>query len=247
MKARKVAAMHGWLWIRRGWELFQKSAVLWVVLVMIGFTGLIALSMMPTVGEPLATLLFPALLAGLMQGCRALERGEELELSHLFAGFGLHTQQLVTLGGVNLVGQLLIFGVMMLTGGATLAGLLMSETPVEQAVLAQAVAGAGAAILIGMALFVVLMMAGQYAPMLVAFDQLTALPALKTSLRACLDNLLPLTVYGLLMLPFAMLASLPAMLGWLLLLPLMVTSTYAAYRDLFASDEVAASSPADAA
>lgn len=243
MKARKVPAMHGWLWIRQGWELFQKSAVLWVVLVMIGFTGLIALSMMPTVGEPLATLLFPALLAGLMQGCRALERGEELELSHLFAGFGHHTQQLVTLGGVNLVGQLLIFGVMMITGGATLAGLLMSETPVEQAVLAQAVASAGAAILIGMALFVVLMMAGQYAPMLVTFDQLTAVPALKTSLRACLDNLLPLTVYGLLMLPFAMLASIPAMLGWLLLLPLMVTSTYVAYRDIFQTEEMAAPSP----
>lgn len=236
MRARKVSALHGWLWIRQGWVLFQKSAVLWVVLVMIGFTGLIALSMMPGVGEPLATLLFPALLAGLMQGCRALERGEELELSHLFAGFGHHTQQLVTLGGVNLVGQLLIFGVMMITGGATLAGLLMSEAPVDQAVLAQAVAGAGASILIGLGLFLMLMMAGQYAPMLVTFDRLTAIPALKTSLRACADNILPLSVYGVLLLPLAMLASIPAMLGWLLLLPVLVTSTYAAYCDLFEFD-----------
>jgi len=234
MEAQKVAALHGWQWIREGWDLFRKSPVLWVVLIVVGLTGLIALSAVPVVGEPLATLLFPALLAGYMQGCRALERGEELELAHLFAGFRHHSQQLVTLGGVNLVGQLLIFGVMMLTGGSTLVSLLMGDkAPDNPDVFAAAIAGAGFAILIGFALFSVLLMASQFAPMLVTFDRSTAIPALKASLKACLNNILPLSVYGLMMLPFALAASLPAMLGWLVLLPVMITSMYVAYRDLF--------------
>lgn len=234
MEIRKVAALRGWQWIREGWTLFQKSPVLWVVLVVIGLTGLIALSAVPTVGEPLATLLFPALLAGYMQGCRALERGEELELAHLFAGFRHHSQQLVTLGGVNLVGQLLIFGVMMLAGGATLVSLFMGGKPVDDpALLGQAVASAGLALFIGFVLFSVLLMAGQFAPMLVTFDRSPAVPALKASLRACLDNILPLSVYCLMLLPFALAASIPAMLGWLVLLPVLFTSLYSAYCDLF--------------
>lgn len=236
METRKVTALHGWQWIREGWTLFQKSPVLWVVLVVIGLTGLIALSAVPTVGEPLATLLFPALLAGYMQGCRALDRGEELELAHLFAGFRHHSQQLVTLGGINYVGQLLIFGVMTLAGGATLVGLFMSGKPIDDpALVSQAVAGAGFAILLGFALFAALLMAGQFAPMLVTFDKAGAIPALKASLMACLDNIVPISVYCLMLLPFALAASLPAMLGWLVLLPVLFTSLYAAYRDLFAS------------
>jgi uncharacterized membrane protein len=59
------------------------------------------------------------------------------------------------------------------------------------------------------------------------------LPAMKVSLRAFLRNMIPLTAYGLLLLPFAILASLPMMLGWLVLLPVIITSLYAIYRDLF--------------
>ena len=62
-----------------------------------------------------------------MFGCHALAQGEELELAHLFAGFQQHAQKLVTLGGINLVAQLLILGVMMLTGGATLVGIMMDS------------------------------------------------------------------------------------------------------------------------
>jgi uncharacterized membrane protein len=60
---------------------------------------------------------------------------------------------------------------------------------------------------------------------------------MKASLRAFLRNMIPLTVYGLLLLPFAILASLPMMLGWLVLLPVIITSLYAIYRDLFPMEE----------
>jgi uncharacterized membrane protein len=51
--------------------------------------------------------------------------------------------------------------------------------------------------------------------------------------RATLVNLLPLLVYSLMVLPFALLATLPYMLGWLVLLPVLITVQYAIYRDMF--------------
>jgi len=238
MEARKVNASHGWMWIKHGYWLFRKNPLLWMALTAIGVIGMLGIAVIPVVGDPLATLLFPALLAGFMFGCHALAKGEELELAHLFAGFRQHAQQLVTLGGVNLVGQLLILGVMMLTGGATLVGILMSGKPVDDpAILVQAVAGAGFALLLGMTLFSVLMMAMQFAPMLVIFGKMRPIPALKTSLRAFLRNVIPLTVYAAMLLPFAVLATLPMMLGWLVFLPVVITSLYAIYRDLFPTQE----------
>lgn len=234
MEARKVEAANGWLWIKQGYALFRQSAVLWVVLVMIGMAGLVVLASVPVVGDPLATLLFPVLLGGLMMGCRAQESGEELELAHLFAGFRKNAQQLVALGGINLVSQLLILGVMGLTGGATLVSIMMSSQPeTDPAAVTAAVAGAGVALLIGATLFCVLLLAMEFAPMLVIFGGLQPVAALKASLRACLRNVGALSIYGIAIILLGLVASMPMMLGWLILLPVMVTSMYASYRDLF--------------
>ena len=234
MEARKVNAINGWMWIKQGYWLFRKNPLLWMALTAIGVIGMLGIAIIPVVGDPLATLLFPVLLAGFMFGCHALAQGEELELAHLFAGFQQNAHQLVTLGGINLVGQLLILGVMMLTGGATLVSILMSgKPPDDPAILMQAIAGAGFALLLGVTLFTILLMAMQFAPMLVIFGKMPPIPALKTSLRAFLRNMIPLTVYGVMLLPFAILATLPIMLGWLVLLPIVIASLYAIYRDLF--------------
>jgi uncharacterized membrane protein len=182
----------------------------------------------------LVSLLMPAVLVGLMAGCRALSQDEELELAHLFSGFKQHTSQFVTLGGISLVGQLLIFGVMMLVGGATLVGILMNGQPdADPSVMMQAVAGAGFAVLLGIVLFSLLMMAMQFAPMLVYFRNVPPLQAMKLSLRAFIHNVGPMLVYGITFMFLAILASLPMMLGWLVLLPLVFTSLYASYSDIF--------------
>jgi len=250
MEARKVSVTHGWMWIKQGYWLFKKSPLIWTVLTSIGFVGIFAIASIPVIGDPLSTLIFPALLAGFMFGCHALAQGEELELPHLFSGFKQHANKLVTLGGMNLVGQLLILGLMMLTGGAALVSIMMSGKPVDDpAQLLQALAGAGLALTMGAILFSILLMAMQFAPMLVIFRNMAPLPAMKASLRAFLRNMMPLTIYGLMLLPFAILASLPMMLGWLFLLPIIITSLYAIYRDLFPmeGDLAEAEGEADAA
>ena len=244
MEPQSLAAGQGWIWIKQGFALFKKAPLLWVVLLLIFLAGAVALSSIPVVGEPLLSLLMPVILAGLMTGCRALENGEELELAHLFSGFHRQTTQLITLGGIALVGQYLIFGLMMLVGGAELVGILMSSKPdADPNILVQAAAAAGFALLLGAVLFSVLMMAMQFAPMLVFFNNIAPQQALKLSLRAFLNNVGAMLVYATTFMLLAILASLPMMMGWLVLLPLVFTSLYACFCDIFPAEKKASAPP----
>jgi uncharacterized membrane protein len=234
MEVKQLPATQGWAWIKQGYALFMKAPLLWVTLVIICFTAAMALSNIPVLGEPLLSLLTPVVLAGLMSGARAVHRGEELELAHLFSGFQHSTSSLVTLGGITLVGQYLIFGVMLMVGGGTLVGIMMSHDPVTDSnIMTQAIEGAGLAVLLGLLLFSVLMTAMQFAPMLVYFNQATPWQAMQLSLQAFIKNVAPMLMYSMTFVLLAILASLPMMLGWLVLLPIVFTSLYASYCDIF--------------
>lgn len=246
MEPQHLQAGQGWQWIKRGYALFMKAPLLWVVLLVICFAAAALLSVIPVAGEALTSLLLPVVLAGIMTGCRAVEKDDELELAHLFSGFHKHTSQLVTLGGISLVAQLLIFGAMMLVGGSSLVGILMSgQPPQDPQVIVDAMAGAGFAVLLGLVLFSILMMAMQFAPMLVYFNNVAPVEALKLSLRAFLANIGPMLLYGITLMILAVLASIPMMLGWLVLMPIIFTSLYASYRNIFPfAEESAAGAPA---
>jgi hypothetical protein len=245
MEIKSLDIASGWLWIKQGSYLFKKSPALLIALSLIAIAGAIGVASIPTVGEPFSAFLFPVIFSGLLWGCHALEHDEELELAHLFIGFQRNTQKLVMLGALNLLGNYLILGVMKITGGGELVDLMMSNSPdVDPAVIMHAVSGGAIAIVISIILSIIFLMATQFAPMLVTFNKLSPLAALKASLLGSWRNLVPLSVYGVMMMLFMIVATLPLMLGWFVLLPIMVTSIYAAYRGIFPGpDEVATSEP----
>jgi uncharacterized membrane protein len=244
MEIRRCNAINGWLWIKQGYALFMKSPLLWIVLLLICLIGAVACSSIPVIGEPLVSLLMPVVLVGLMAGCRTLQQNDELELAHLLSGFHHQFTRLVSLGGIALVSQFLIFGLMMLVGGATLVSFLMSGQPdPDPEVVLQAVAGAGLAVIVGVTLFSLLLMAMQFAPLLVYFDNIDPLQAMKLSLRAFMYNIGPMLVYGLTFAFLAILASIPMMLGWLILLPLVFTTLFASYLDIFVPTPATEASP----
>jgi uncharacterized membrane protein len=234
MEARQVATEHGWFWVKQGFELFKKNPILWIALTFLATLGLIVVSNIPMVGDALSTLLFPVIMAGFMQGSRALQQGRELELAHLFTGFKQNTASLITLGGVFLVSQILITQVMKMLGAGALVDLIMSGQRVEDpAILAQAMDGAGLGMTVGMVLLFVLMIAMQFSSALVLFKQCSPIAAMQTSARACLNNLMPLSLYGAVMMVLSFLATASVMLGWLILLPVAIATVYTAYQDLF--------------
>ena len=239
MEIRSVEARLGWQWIADGFTLFRKNPLIWIVLCIILLLFAVAMAAIPMLGQFVFTLLSPVLLAGLMVGCKALEQGEELEIAHLFAGFQKNPTPLVTIGGVYLVGQVLIIGVAMLIGGSVMLDLLMGGKEFDQATLMNMMSSIMLALLVAMALSIPLMMATWFAPLLVIFDDMPALAAMRLSFFACLKNFMPFLVYGIMLLVLAVVAAIPFGLGLFILVPTLFASIYASYKNIF---EKAASS-----
>lgn len=239
MKMRIVPASHGWLWIKQAFGIFRQSPLIWIALsVSVILLGAI-LGMIPFLGSLLFQLIAPALTAGLMLGCRAQQQGEELEIAHLFAGFKSHGAQLVTIGGIYLTGMLLIAAVVGLIGGEPMIRAMTAGHPDATAVATTGMAGMSMLpVLVGLALLVPLLMAYWFAPALIVFGNMRPIDAMKTSLAASINNFTAFLVYGLTIFLLFILATLPLMLGFLVMIPLAFISYYTAFEDVFGDDEI---------
>lgn len=230
LEGRGVGAGRGWDWIVEGYALFRKQPGIWILISVVLGATFIVISMIPLLGSLANALLFPIFGAGLMLGCRALEAGGTLELAHLFAGFKQRTGDLVMVGAFNLFGWVVIaFAVFTVVGGGVFMGIMRGGA-----------AGAGisvASMLIAMllvaALSVPLYMATWFAPALIVLHEVAPLAALKASFYACLRNWIPFLVYGVVLMILGIVAAIPFGLGYLVLVPVLVASVYAAYRDIF--------------
>jgi uncharacterized membrane protein len=239
MEIRKLNAARGWLWIKHGFQLILRNPLMSFSLALVcGLIIFIALNV-PQFGPVIVVLLMPVLMAGYMRVCRALEEDEEIELSHLFNGFQKHAKPLFALGGITLLGMVIIAITMISLGGDELTTLLESVNSAsdpQMLVDSMWAAGTGVAlsITIGFALAFVLMLALQYAPMLVYFSDVPPIAALRASLAGTLRNFIPYTVYSLIMQVVALvLGLLPFGIGLVVLLPLGLTSLYVSYRNIF--------------
>lgn len=241
MKIERVPASHGWLWIKLGYRLITRSPFLSIVLAAIAAAIIFLAMSLPGLGLLLSILLLPVLMAGYMRACLAMEHSEEVELPYLFAGFKKHPAALVSLGGFLLMGLIVTSLAISLVGGEALATVLNDFKASEDAVgLITALQGAGSSVMlslmVGFALVAVLMLALQYAPMLVFFNGMAPLAAIKLSLQGSFRNLVPFTVYSLIMQLVGAVASvIPFELGMLFVIPLGLTSMYTSYRDIFSS------------
>lgn len=239
MEIKKLTALHGWTWIKQGYQLLMRSPILALSTALIGAMGILLAMMLPYVGPLLAVLLMPVLLAGYMRICRALEQEEEVELTDLFAGFKRNTPSLITLGAMLMMGMLVASMVMVAVGGDALTALMEQvQTANDPQVLMDALSNADGniafAVLLGFSLMFVLIMAWQFAPMLVFFSDLTPFAALHASFLGTLRNILPYMVYSLLTQILAVLLGvLPYGVGLILLLPLGLASLYVSYRNIF--------------
>jgi hypothetical protein len=243
MEPRTVAAAHGWTWIAQGFALFRKSPSMWIALILILLAATKALSVLPLLGI-VFVLLMPVFIVGLMEGCRALERGESLQVAHLAAGFKKNAAQLVTIGGISLVGNLAVMMIVLSLGGEAMAMLTKTlsqstgATP-PSAEAQAAVTTVARALLVGTMVSLPLLMALWYAPLLVYFHDLGPLAAMKSSLLACVKNALPLLVYGLAILA-GMFLAMPVAIAlrqydvalWVLA-PIVLPSLYISYKDIY--------------
>jgi len=233
MKARMVEAGNGWQWIVSGFGLFRKAPLLWIALTIVLVIIWMVSFAIPLLGPLLFNLLSPVLFAGLMLGCRAVDKGEELEFAHLLAGFHNNSVSLVTIGGVYLVGTIVVVGIIFVTTGGSMLPTVMQKAPGDLQMMADALRSLALALTIGLAIYVPLLMLIWFAPLLVVFENLKPVDAMKASFNACVVNWLPFLIYGLAILVLWFIASIPLFLGLIVLLPVLICSVYASYTDMF--------------
>lgn len=228
---KSVAAERGWSWIATGWELFKKQAGMWIALVLVAFVIFVVLAFIPVVGSLASFVLSPVFAAGVLTGCRAIQEGHELEIGHLFAGFREKFAPLVTVGVIYLGASIVIALVVGLATGASIFALFAGGTP--EAATPAALMSVLLAVLVMFALLVPVIMAVWFAPALVLFHGKGAVEAMKESFTGCLRNIVPFLIYGVVMMVFGVLAAIPLGLGWLVLGPVLCTSFFASYEDIY--------------
>ena len=228
-----VVPGHALDWLAAGWRIFMRAPLVWALQALIFFVILAALGMVPFLGWAAAPVTLPVLVAGMLSGARALDRGDPLHVGQLFDGLRQHAGNLLLVGLFHLLGLLLaalaaaaIGGSAILTGAA--AGAL------------GAIAGAGVAaggMMLGVVVFTVLwallMMALWFAPALVMLHEVAPLDAMRLSARACFHNLLAFIVLAALLYVLVWVAMIPAGLGMLVLVPVIAGALYAAWKETF--------------
>jgi len=235
-------AGEGAAWIGSGWRLFTRAALMWIIAMLILFVIYIVANFIPIVGPIVMHVLNPVFAAGLMVACASLDRGGEVELDHLFAGFRKNLGSLVIVGIVIGLVELAILMAFLGIAGVGLLGGILTAASGEQAeqILEASVIPLVLGTLVMLALLVPVFMAYWFAPALVVLHDVEPMAALRESFMGCLRNIVPSLVYGIIMLLATLLVALTLGLGLLVWVPLFFTSTYAAYRDIFTAKAAAA-------
>lgn len=235
MEANTVDVSRGIAWFTGGFRLFMKNPGVWIVLGVIYLAVVFVLSLIPVLGGLLLFLLLPVLTAGLLFAARETDRDRPADFQHVFQGFRDKDKltPLLALGGLALAGLIASLALAFVIGGGSVLAMLAGRGH------AALTGGAGAAVIVALlavlAVQLVVAMALAYAVPLVMFKATPASRALASSLRACLRNFLPLTVFGVMFFFAAVLATLPLLIGWIVLLPASAGMLYLSYKDLYES------------
>jgi uncharacterized membrane protein len=234
-----VTTGRGVVWWSDAWRLFTAAPGIWIAITLLYGAILIGLSIIPLLGQVASTLLQPVLFAGLVLGCRAVDRGGKLSVSHLFAGFDHKPGPLFVLGALYFAGWLVVacvavFLMIMVIGAGTLGALLSGDAMQAATALLSVMSLGAIVVLLVAALFVVpLLMAIWFAPALIVLRGDEPFAAMRTSFRASMRNIPPFLVYGLVGLVFSLLACIPLFLGLLVFMPVASATIYTSYKDIF--------------
>jgi uncharacterized membrane protein len=234
-----VPSAHGATWWGDGWRLFTASPGTWIAITVLFVILMLMLALIPILGTVATTALSPVFAGGVLSGCRKLDRGGALTIGDLFTSFSDRPGPLVAVGLLYLAGSLVIVVAVVacVVGAVGMAGMsaLLSGDPMRAGMAIFATLGIGAALaaLVAMLLGIPLLMAYWFAAALVVLRNDEPVAAMKASFDACLVNMLPMLVYSLLGIVFAIVATIPLGLGWLVLGPVFAATIYTSYKDIF--------------
>lgn len=231
---RSVNADRGVAWWSDAWALFMKQPGMWLVLGLLFIVAFGLLSFIPVLGQLLLPLALPGLVGGWVLATRKVQGGGTLEPGDILLGFKEPVMTpLLVLGGVALAAGVAMTAVMWMFGVGSVIGMAMGGAMGSTGGVLAALGMGAVGLLLVLALSVPVAMAFWFAPSLVVVRGTAPIEALKLSFQACLRNIVPMLLYGIIYFVASVVASVPAMLGWLLLVPVSLLTLWTSYRDVF--------------
>ena len=230
----ELKASRGAAWLSQAFTLFRGAPVAWLGLC----TGWIAITfgliLLPFIGGVLANFLQPVFFASFAIAAYRQGAGERVAMADLFAAFKRNMRPLVNLGALLLLAEIAIFALMALLGLPMAASTDRSFTLAEYV---EELKGKEWILSVGFLVTVVVKGALWFAPPLIAFHGMGTVQAMRWSVFAAIANLGAMMVYGALLLGLFLLALIPWALGLIVVIPMMVISTYVGYREVFETRE----------
>jgi hypothetical protein len=238
-------AIAGLAWVKEGWRLFKLAPIPWTGMTALVFLVLMALGMLPLAGGFLVHVLSPFVVAGFLAASRGGSQGEPVTFVFLGAGWREGRNALLVIGVAYMLAALLIFNLVGFLTGGDLEALLRQAQNARRPDTRGGRARGGhrpAGPEPGHAAVRAPAHGHLVFPRPGAVRALSAGRALWWSLWACAVNWRPILYYSLMLgLAGVVAVLIPFGLGLLVFVPWTLTSTYAAYRDIFVPVEAEAS------
>lgn len=223
--------VEGLRWVAAGFRLIWRRPLLWLSLTSLLFAVALLASMLPSMGNLMLYTLSPSILGALMLVCHRLATPEAApDLSAVTAALRASAAGLLALGLVYTGIQVGLLFLLATASPEVMQGLApgkgLPATPGPDA-------DALPMLLLVLALSVPATMLMWFSPALIVFRGMRVWPAMRYSLAACIFHWRACLANGVAVFLLLLLASLPAMLGLVVWVPLMIGTLYAAYAAIF--------------
>jgi len=226
-------------WFGEAFRLYRGKPFAWIGLC----TGWILITLLllqvPALGPALEGFLQPVFFASFAIAAFRQLAGEPVLMGDLFAGFRRNVRSLIQLGAIQMIAEL---AVAIPFWYFVMPSIPVTEGTVDLQAYVQSLKGREWAIALGLILLSLVKGAFLFAPQLIAFHDMAATQAIRWSVYAAISNLVPLMVYGASLIGLMFLGAMTWGLGFLVVIPMMVISTFTAYREIFEAGRTPVSS-----
>lgn len=164
-------AQSGWLWIKRGVQIFRKQPAEMLTLFFGYMFFNMAIGLIPVIGQFLPLLLVPVFALNFMQACRQIEAGQRVYPNLLLTGFRSPAlPQLLKLGVLYIAAVVLAIAASSLVDDGVFWNVITSTEPVDPKTLPES--GLMAGMLTSALVYLPAMMAFWYAAPLIAWENM---------------------------------------------------------------------------
>jgi hypothetical protein len=190
-----LTAVSGWLWIKRGFQIFRKQPAEMLTLFFIYMFFNMGIGLIPFVGQFLPLILVPVFALNFMQACRQIEAGERVYPNlHLFGFRSPALPNLLKLGLLYILAATMAIAASSLFDGGVFWNLVTSTEPVDPKTLPES------GLILGMTIsafaYIPAMMGFWYAAPLIAWNNMGVSKAVFYSFFAVWRAAKSFLVYG---------------------------------------------------